>query len=166
MVDPHDGSAEEARPPTLDDLLGLCRNLNEAGAKYIVVGGMAVIQHGFVRATEDIDLLVDASAENQQKIRAALEQLPDAAIREMAADDLDRYVVVRVADEFVVDLMKAACGVEYDEAREQIMRVEIKDVVIPFASRELLWRLKQTQREKDVLDRQFLRQLMDGEPEA
>jgi hypothetical protein len=30
---------------------------NEAGAKYLVVGGFAIIQHGFARATEHIDLL-------------------------------------------------------------------------------------------------------------
>lgn len=53
MVNTHDGPAE-SRPPTLDDLLDLCRHLNEAEAKYIVVGGMAVIQHGFVRPTNTV----------------------------------------------------------------------------------------------------------------
>ena len=64
MVDSHDGAPTESRPPTLADLLTLCRRLNDEGARYLVVGGMAVIRAGFVRATEDIDLLVDAAAEN------------------------------------------------------------------------------------------------------
>jgi hypothetical protein len=46
----------------LTDLLKLCRSLNDAGANYIVIGGMAMVQAGFVRATEDIDLLIDPSA--------------------------------------------------------------------------------------------------------
>ena len=54
-------NAKESRPPTLEDLLGLCRRLNEKGAKYIVIGGMAMVHHGFVRATEVIDLLVETS---------------------------------------------------------------------------------------------------------
>ena len=44
---------------------------------------MAVLHHGYLRATEDIDLLVDASRENIEKVRRALEILPDKAIREM-----------------------------------------------------------------------------------
>ena len=40
------GGSLHARLPTLEDLLDLCRRLNEAGAKYIVIGGMAIIQQG------------------------------------------------------------------------------------------------------------------------
>ena len=58
MESPHDDAPLEPRPPLLKDLVDLCRRLNAAGARYVVVGGMAIIQHGFVRATEDIDLLV------------------------------------------------------------------------------------------------------------
>ena len=64
MVDPNDGATLESRPPLLEDLLTICRALNERGARYVVVGGMAVIHAGFVRATEDIDLLVEASPDN------------------------------------------------------------------------------------------------------
>lgn len=160
MDDQNDGKAVESRPPTLEDLVQLCRSLNEQGAKYVVIGGMAVIQAGFVRATADIDLLVDVDPANQEKIRAALMHLPDQAIREVRPDDLDRYVVVRVADEIVVDLMKSACGIEYDEASQSVVWVEIREERIPFASPELLLRLKQSVREKDKLDRMFLEELL------
>jgi hypothetical protein len=146
----------ESRPPTVDDLIKLCRALNDCGAKYIVIGGMAVIQQGFVRATEDIDLLLEASKENVERVKKAMMTLPDQAVREVDSSDLDRYVVVRVADEIVVDLMKRACGVEYAEASGQIERVNVRGVEIPFASAELLWKLKQTVRAKDELDRFFL----------
>ena len=160
MADPDDGKNLESRPPTVDDLVRLCRSLNNAGAKYLVIGGMAVIQAGFVRATADIDLLVDSSPENQEKIRAALMVLPDQAVRDVRPDDLDNYVVVRVADEIVVDLMKLACGINYEEASKSILPVKIQDTVIPFASPELLLRLKNTLREKDKIDRMFLEQLL------
>src|SRR5438046_2941798 len=62
MVDHNDGGELVSRIPTLDDLLFLCRKLNEAGARYVVIGGWAVIQHGFGRTTEDIRLLVDSSS--------------------------------------------------------------------------------------------------------
>ena len=165
MVASNDHPTPDARPPTLEDLLDLCRRLNEAGAKYIVISGMAIIQHGFVRATEDIDLLVDASAENFEKIKSAMLGLPDGAIREIGPDDLNQYVVVRVGDEFVVDLMKAACGVGYAEASGEISLVTIEGVTIPFATPKLLWRLKQTYREKDKVDRLFLAELLKSHPD-
>ena len=60
MVDSHDGPPPEARPPQLADLLSLCRSLNRESVRYVVVGGMAMIQAGFVRATEDIDARIGA----------------------------------------------------------------------------------------------------------
>ena len=54
MVAEDDGAALESRPPTLDDLIELCRRLNEEGAEYVVIGGMAILQLGFVRATEGL----------------------------------------------------------------------------------------------------------------
>src|SRR5438093_12794196 len=102
MVASNDNPTPDARPPTLEDLLDLCRRLNEAGAKYIVIGGMAIIQHGFVRATEDIDLLVDASAENFEKIKSACLALPIGAFRGIGLVDLNNYVFVREEADLVV----------------------------------------------------------------
>ena len=160
MDDENVDPAPEPRLPTVDDLLLLCRLLNEAGAQYIVIGGWAIIQHGFGRTTGDIDLLVDASPANFAKIQEAMLALPDGAVREVQPGDLDKYVVIRVGDEFVVDLMKAACGIEYAEASKSISRRMVREVEIPFASPELLLRLKQTHGEKDAMDRANLRELL------
>jgi len=150
------------RPPDQNDLVTLCRELNTRGARYIVVGGMAIIQQGFLRATEDIDLLIESSQENQQRVRAALETLPDQVVREMTPTDLENYLVVRVADEIVVDLMLKTCGISYEGAVSEVESVVIEGVPIPFASAKLLWKMKQTVREKDELDRQFLRMKLEG----
>ena len=152
----------DSRPPTLADLVELCRHLNAEGALYIVVGGMAIIQHGYTRATEDVDFLVEDSRENQARVCRAMESLPDRAIREFGDDDLRDYVVVRVADEFVVDLMTAACGIAYPEAIQAVETIVIDGVPILFATPALLMRMKQTFREKDALDRIFLRDKIAG----
>jgi len=89
-MDPEDADqAPEARPPLLEDLVSLCRALNDEGARYVVIGGMAMIQAGFGRATNDIDLLIDTSPENQDRVRKALMALPDQAVRDMTPDDLE-----------------------------------------------------------------------------
>ena len=86
----------------------------------------------------------------------ALEVLPDKAVLQVEENDLDEYIVVRIADEVVVDLMLSTCGIKYLEAAADIEVREIRGVEIPFASARLLLRMKQTYRDKDIADRAFL----------
>jgi hypothetical protein len=46
--------------------------LNEAGVRYVVVGGIATVLHGYVRATTDVDLIIDLHTEEAQKAIRAL----------------------------------------------------------------------------------------------
>lgn len=146
-----------SRAPELEDLVSLCKALNAENVRYVLIGGFAVILHGFVRATKDIDLLVDASVENVRRLKRAMAALPDNAIALIADDEVERYQVVRVADEIVVDLMQSACGIRYDEASKRIDTIMIHDVPIPVAGKELLIQTKQTVRPSDAADVQFLR---------
>jgi hypothetical protein len=160
MVATDDDPPLESRPPVLEDLTRICSELNARGARYVVVGGMAVIQAGFVRATEGIDLLIASDEDNVARVREVLMTLPDGAARDLDLGDPQRYAVVRVADEVVVDLLTRACGVDYSAASSSIDIVEISGVAIPFATPELLLRMKQTVRDKDRLDRTFLEHLL------
>lgn len=147
-----------SRAPELEDLLTLCKALNAEAVGYVLIGGFAVILHGFVRATKDIDLLVDASAENVRRLKRAMAVLPDNAIALIADDEVERYRVVRIADEIVVDLLMEACGVSYADAVEDGVVTRIVDgVPIRIARKELLIRTKQTARPSDAADVQFLR---------
>ncbi|HMP72848.1 MAG TPA: hypothetical protein PKE55_06240 [Kiritimatiellia bacterium] len=160
MVDPEDKFSEEVtRVPTREDLVRICRALNDKHAHYVVVGGTAMIEAGLLRTTHGVDLLVDASDENVGKVCDALTVLSDQASRDVASDDVRNYTVVRINDEFTVDLMGKACGLSYQDAVEDIVWKDFDGVLIPFASLQLLWKTKQTYREKDALDRSFLRKL-------
>lgn len=150
----------EPRDPESSDLLRICDSLNKSGAKYIVIGGMAMVLHGFNRGTEDIDLLVDKTAENMVCLRKALSILPDNAVEEVRDSDVEEYGVVRVADEVVIDLMGTACGIEFNAAEPEIDWRIIEGIRIPFASAALLLKTKQTVREKDEIDRQYLMRLL------
>ena len=154
----------ESRAPVEEDLVALCRRLNELGARYLVCGGFAIIHAGYARLTGDIDLLIDASLENEAKVYAALEVFSDKAVRELKPGEVSEYTVVRVGDEVTVDLMASASGIRFDEAEPHIVRREVQGVLIPFASPLLLWRMKcRTHREKDRGDLFFLRQLLESQ---
>jgi hypothetical protein len=51
------------------------------GVRFVVVGGFAVIANRFVRATEDVDFLIPDSAENDERVLAALINLDGCASR-------------------------------------------------------------------------------------
>jgi len=51
------------------------RELEQAGAGYVVVGGVAVVLHGYARVTADIDLVVDLRPGEAIRAVAALSRL-------------------------------------------------------------------------------------------
>lgn len=53
----------------------IIRALNEAGVRYLIVGGLAVVAHGYLRFTADVDLILDLNTENMRRALAALEPL-------------------------------------------------------------------------------------------
>ena len=148
-----------SRTPSVEDLVHLCRALNDQGARYVVIGGFAIRGAGYIRDTMDVDLLIDAELGNEARVYAALETLPDKAVLELEPGDVSEYTVIRVADEITVDLMASASGIDYTEAAKHVVVRTVDGVPIPFASPRLLWRMKEkTYREKDAPDLLFLRQ--------
>lgn len=145
-----------ARAPEPEDVVRICRALNESGARYLLIGGFALIAHGAGRFTKDIDFLVDDAPDNVARLKRGLSVLADNAAAEVADDDIRRHVVVRVADEVVVDLMGRACGISYAEAVRDAETLEREGVSIKLASPATLIRTKDTHRPQDALDRAFL----------
>lgn len=152
-----------SRAPQIEDLVRICRSLNERQARYLLIGGFAVIAHGAGRTTKDIDFLVDASRDNLTRVKSALAVLADNAAAEIKENDVERYSVVRVADEVIVDLLARACGVDYADAARDAEIIEIGGVRVPVASKRTLLRTKDTIRPSDLADKQFLLALIEAE---
>jgi predicted nucleotidyltransferase len=134
-------------------LVRVCRLLNEAGARYLIIGGQACILHGLVRTTEDVDLLVEATEENCQRVINALAGLADGAARELTPKDILENVVVKIADEVEVDVSTHAWKVTYAEAAPHAERKELDGVLIPFLGLDQLIASKETYRDRDGWDR-------------
>ncbi len=149
-----------ARAPEPADLVRLCQALNAAQARYLLIGGFAVIAHGATRFTKDIDLLVDDDPDNIARVKQGLSILADNAAADVQDLDVREYVVVRVADEVIVDLMGRACGLSYNDAIADAETRVIDGVPIPLASPATLIRTKDTFRPQDAIDRRFLHDLI------
>jgi hypothetical protein len=81
-----------------DEILRVLRAFEASGLEYVLIGATAMGFHGVVRATEDLDLFIRATAENVERLRAALRAsyADDPSIEEIsAADLLGEYPAVR-----------------------------------------------------------------------
>lgn len=164
-ADPKEGELI-SREPTAEDLAGICRRLNDLGARYLIIGGFAIRGAGYIRSTMDVDLIIALDPENEALVFEALRSLPDRAVDELDPGDVAKYTVVRINDEITIDLMGSASGIGYEEASKDIVIRTVGDVDIPFASPRLLWRMKKsTHRDKDAVDLLFLKKWFEARGE-
>ncbi len=147
---------EYTRPATWDDVKTLARYLQEARVDYALVGAYAIAAHGFSRFSEDIDILVNPSAENSRRWILALSRLPDGAAGELAAEgDVfkdDKRYAIRINDEFTVDVMPAIAGQSWQDMQSHIVSMMIEDVPIRVLDLPGLLKTKQGLRPKDQMD--------------
>ena len=144
-----------------DPLLRVCSLLNEHEVRYFIVGGHACILHGHVRTTEDVDVLVEDSLENFQRVIDALSKLEDHAAAELTPLDFVENVVVKIADEVEVDVSRQAWQVSYAEACATSEEIVIDGVRVPFLGLQMLIKSKTTYREQDRADLVRLRDLWE-----
>jgi uncharacterized protein (DUF1330 family) len=148
--------------PEQDPLLKVCSLLNRHGARYLVAGGHALILHGLVRTTEDVDILIEESDDNFRRVIAALSEMEDHAAAELTPADFIDNVVVKVADEVEVDVSRRAWKLSYAEAAPHAASVVIDGVQVPYLGLGDLIKSKETYREKDRMDLAYLRMLAEG----
>lgn len=79
-----DGQIDEVKLKSLENIF---RALQEADARYIVVGGLAVVAHGYVRVTKDLDLVLDLSAVSLKRTLETLQGLGYRPINPVAILD-------------------------------------------------------------------------------
>jgi len=147
------------------DPVRLARAFNEAGARYIVIGGFAVIAHQYVRATEDTDLLVPADTDNVEPLRSAFERLDAVVARTgAAATDAQLAHAAHLRLDTVagtVDLVREGDPpLDFRSGFGDRLTVELDGVEIPVAGLALLTTLKRlADRPQDRVDLDQLERL-------
>jgi hypothetical protein len=137
-----------------DQLLHLLRRFAEEGVQYVLVGGHAVRLNGFVRSTEDIDLLLPSSIDNGRRVIRALSFLPSSADLDPAWFEVDPAQPdnIRVADALLVDLLFAANGQTFESLQPHVRKVTVEGVQIATLDIDGLLKTKTSYREKDQTD--------------
>lgn len=156
MIDENFNEEKKARPATIEDLKKIVKSFNDAGVDYLLIGGYALFAHGYQRATTDIDFVFPQTLKTGILVRQALMSLPDGVAADIDPEWFLDEDAIRVADEFIVDVMFNACGETFDSLSQYKEIAEIDGIPVCTISLQGLLLTKQTVREKDVADRNIL----------
>lgn len=151
--------------PQEDLFLTLLRRFQEEGVRYVLIGGQAVRLNGFLRATEDVDLLLEPTRENGEKVIKALDFLESSSEIESAWFEQrhDGEVEnIRVADDLIIDLLFAANGNTLSDLTQYVVDIDVHGVNVKVLNIDGLLMTKTDYREKDLLDKAMLKKLRDS----
>jgi len=125
------------------------------GVKYILVGGHAVRLNGFLRSTEDIDILLPASIENGRRVIKALNFLSSAAeLRpEWFASSTDEPENIRVADDLLIDLLLRRMARLMESLHAHVRTLTVEGWTSTRSISRVCSRPRPITRDKDLIDR-------------
>lgn len=137
----------------------VCAALNRAKVKYLVIGGVACILHGYGRATEDIDILIERTETNATRVLTALAKLGYGFAREWTPAELLRHPITVIGDDPRVDVFTVAWTVKYEQAAPRAATVDVTGVRIPLIALDDLIETKRTGRLQDAADIEALEEI-------
>jgi hypothetical protein len=148
----------------------LLAGLADYHVRFLVVGGVAVTLHGYVRLTEDVDILLDPVEENIARFLGCMAGFGEGFARELSVDDFDdaegAIRIVEASEQIQLDVFTRIRGLHYSDVITDADSFELGTRIIRYASKASLIRWKEDSvREKDRLDAMALRQL-SANPQA
>ena len=127
-------------------------DLANAQVPYLTIGGVACALCGFVRTTEDIDIIVARDSASVEKLLSVLRSFGEGQARELSpADFSDEEGSIRVIEEFPVDIFVRMRGHSYEDLLPYRAWHTAATARIPYLNAEGLILLKKdSYREKDL----------------
>lgn len=134
--------------------ISLLAAFTAAGVEYAVVGGMAVNAHGYVRATNDLDIFIRPTEDNARTAFEALLRLGVPLEGLQPRDLLDDEDNLRFGpDEDHVDILASIGTMAFDQVWRNRVETIADGVSIPFISKaDLIENKRQTGRLRDLAD--------------
>lgn len=130
---------------------------------FILIGGYAVIYHGYERTTADMDIWLMPDNSNRDKFVAALIEngIEQETISVLKNTDFTQTHVMHLGEKpFQIDFLTRVNNVTFDEAWEQKIMLPLKDLSVPVLHFEHLILTKITSnRTKDKLDVEELQKI-------
>lgn len=102
-----------------EDFQDFIKSLNFYKVHYLLVGGYAVILHGYIRSTADMDVWVNNTAQNYQLLKKALQQFgaPIMPEEEFLGKEFDVWGLGKEPNK--IEIMSDVKGIEFEDAYKQ-----------------------------------------------
>ena len=107
--------------------------LNDNQVNYLVIGGYAVAIHGHPRYTKDIDIWIEISEENSQKIIAALTEFGFGSLGLTAQDFQEPHQIIQLGyPPNRIDLITSPDGIDFQTCYDSKIEVMLDDIAVKF----------------------------------
>jgi tRNA nucleotidyltransferase/poly(A) polymerase len=100
----------------LNRLQDVFKSFQQHEVRYVVIGGVASVLHGVPRATFDLDILIDATTENAQRLLAALVEAGFATATMTNAQDIVAHEITVFSDRVRIDVQTRTPGLSFQDA--------------------------------------------------
>ncbi|MGD2154190.1 MAG: hypothetical protein PVG79_13045 [Gemmatimonadales bacterium] len=137
----------------------VCGELNVSGAKYLVIGGVACALHGYIRATTDVDILIERTLPNAKRVLDAVSRLGFGLAGEWLPKEILARPITVIGDDPQIDVFTIAWSVKYEDAVKRSSLVEVEGVPIPLIGIDDLIETKRTGRPLDAADLEALEEI-------
>jgi predicted nucleotidyltransferase len=136
------------------DHLSLLASLLAGGVEFVVVGGVAVNAHGYVRATNDIDFFIRATEENAEATYRALVAAGVSLPGVEPLDILNDESHLRFGEDGRrVDILTSIGELTFDRVWRNRIEIELVGLRIPFICKsDLLENKREIGRLRDLAD--------------
>jgi len=128
----------------------------ETKVDFILIGGYAVNYHGYNRTTADMDVWIQPKNENKKLLLRALAELDfdDAGIATIDTWDFEKPQLFSIFEKpLQTEFMTHISGVQYEDAKALMIRVDIDGITIPVIHfNNLIQNKKASGRPKDIAD--------------
>ncbi len=109
-------SSDPGKDGGLDDFDRVVAALNKHEVEFMIIGGWAVVYHGHVRETEDLDIFIRRTAENAERAVAALTEI-GGACPELRPEVFTADNGISLGEAPVrIDIISRLPGVDFDQA--------------------------------------------------
>ncbi|WP_461450452.1 DUF6036 family nucleotidyltransferase [Mucilaginibacter sp.] len=128
--------------------------LNKYNVNYMIIGGYALAFHGIPRHTGDLDIWIDISEENAQKMIEVIKEFGLGSLGLETIDFLQKGIITQIGyPPLRIDILNEIDGIEFGEAYPNKLIIDIDGLPISYISLDDLIKNKQVSgRQRDLSD--------------
>jgi len=120
----------------LDQLPTVFASFQKNDVKYLVIGGIAAVLYGVPRATFDLDILIEPTKENAEKLLIALSEVGFGTAEMTNAQEIIETEITIFTDRIRLDVQTSTPGIRFDDAWNRRVTMTVKGqefAVVSFA---------------------------------